>query len=128
MSQADYEKRSYTTRHKEEQRRSAAAAFAGHVRKWEKRWEKNGHLEVLTWVRIEGSSAAPTDQSASASTSSADAPARADSGAPAPAPSADTPEPAAVPGAGSSAATGSYQRVATEIDSEVPAPKHQRTM
>ena len=46
-------KRGYTTRAKEEQRRTAAPAFTGRVRRWERRWTRNGHLKVLRWERVE---------------------------------------------------------------------------
>ena len=48
---ADYGGRSYTTRAKEEARRTAQPGFTGRVRSWEKRWVQQGHLTVLTWVR-----------------------------------------------------------------------------
>jgi hypothetical protein len=44
-------KRGYTTRAKEEQRRTAAPAFTGLVRRWVKRWAHSGHLIVLRWER-----------------------------------------------------------------------------
>eukprot|EP00325_Prymnesiales_sp_UTEX-LB-985_P000370 CAMPEP_0174705450 /NCGR_PEP_ID=MMETSP1094-20130205/8671_1 /TAXON_ID=156173 /ORGANISM="Chrysochromulina brevifilum, Strain UTEX LB 985" /LENGTH=98 /DNA_ID=CAMNT_0015903615 /DNA_START=21 /DNA_END=317 /DNA_ORIENTATION=+ len=49
----DAPKRGYTTRAKEEQRRTAAPAFTGRVRRWEKRWTQNGHLTVLRWERVD---------------------------------------------------------------------------
>lgn len=48
---ADYGGRSYTTRAKEEARRTAQPGFTGRVRCWEKRWVKQGHLTVFSWVR-----------------------------------------------------------------------------
>jgi len=50
---ADYGGRVYTTRAKEEQRRTAAATFVGSVRHWEKRWVRRGHLRVLSWERTD---------------------------------------------------------------------------
>ena len=60
MSIGDYEigdeidrpKRGYTTRAKEEARRTEVK-FVGDVRRWEKRWTNVGHLRVAKWVRIE---------------------------------------------------------------------------
>ena len=49
----DAPKRGYTTRAKEEQRRTAAPAFTGRVRRWEKRWTQHGHLTVLKWERVD---------------------------------------------------------------------------
>ena len=56
---ADYGARSYTTRSKEEQRRTAASAFVGRVRRWEKRWVMQGHLDLPLWVRTEVLAPAP---------------------------------------------------------------------
>ena len=44
-------KRGYTTRGKLEQQRTAAPVFTGLVRRWERRWVKQGHLTVLKWDR-----------------------------------------------------------------------------
>ena len=49
----DVPKRGYTTRAKEEQRRTAAPAFTGRVRRWEKRWSRQGHLTVMRWERVD---------------------------------------------------------------------------
>ena len=49
----DGPKRGYTTRSKEEQRRTGVGTrFTGLVRGWEKRWVKHGHLTVLRWERV----------------------------------------------------------------------------
>ena len=63
----DYEdaptKRGYTTRHKEQQQQ-LRPTFTGRVRRWEKRWAKQGHLTVWRWERVEGDAAdANTDAS-----------------------------------------------------------------
>jgi len=50
MAYDAYGVRSYSTRGSEEQRRTAAPAFTGRVRGWEKRWVAVGHLTVLQWV------------------------------------------------------------------------------
>ena len=56
----DYEdaptKRGYTTRHKEQQQQ-LRPTFTGRVRRWEKRWAKQGHLTVWRWERVEGDAA-----------------------------------------------------------------------
>ena len=62
MSLADYGARSYTTRAKEEQRRTAAPAFVGRVRRWEKRWVKQGHLDVYSWVRTDNLAVVAIDE------------------------------------------------------------------
>jgi hypothetical protein len=49
----DAPKRGYTTRAKEEQRRTAAPAFTGRVRRWEKRWTQHGQMTVLRWERVD---------------------------------------------------------------------------
>ena len=51
--ETDVPKRGYTTRAKEEQRRTAAPAFTGRVRRWEKRWSCHGHLTVMRWERVD---------------------------------------------------------------------------
>eukprot|EP00966_Prymnesium_polylepis_P160846 3717072-Prymnesium_polylepis.1 len=43
--------RGYTTRAKEEQRRTAAPVFSGRVRRWEKRWSFVGHMALFRWER-----------------------------------------------------------------------------
>ena len=45
--------RGYTTRAKEEARRTEVK-FTGLVRRWEKRWVNVGHLKVLRWEREDG--------------------------------------------------------------------------
>ena len=45
-------KRGYTTRAKEEARRTEVK-FTGLVRRWEKRWVLLGHLRVLRWERVQ---------------------------------------------------------------------------
>ena len=55
----DYEdlgfpKRGYTTRGKLEQQRTAAPIFTGRVRRWEKKWVKQGHLTVMKWEHVSG--------------------------------------------------------------------------
>mmetsp|Transcript_25070 Transcript_25070/g.54157 ORF Transcript_25070/g.54157 Transcript_25070/m.54157 type:complete len:121 (-) Transcript_25070:230-592(-) len=55
--------RSYTTRAKEEQRRTAASAFVGRVRRWEKRWVKQGHLLLLSWERTDHLTPPPPERS-----------------------------------------------------------------
>lgn len=50
---AEIATRGYTTRAKEEQRRTAAPAFTGRVRKWEKRWGLTDHMTLLRWERRE---------------------------------------------------------------------------
>ena len=45
-------KRGYTTRAKEEARRTEVK-FTGLVRRWEKRWVLLGHLPVLRWERVQ---------------------------------------------------------------------------
>ena len=47
MSAADFERRSYSTRGKEEQKK---ATFKGRVRRWQKEPVLHGHLKVLSWV------------------------------------------------------------------------------
>ena len=54
---AEVTTRGYTTRAKEEQRRTAAPVFTGRVRKWEKRWSLVGHMAVLRWERVEADAA-----------------------------------------------------------------------
>ena len=60
--EAEVTTRGYTTRAKEEQRRTAAPVFTGRVRKWEKRWSYVGHMSLMRWERVEAEagSAAPT--------------------------------------------------------------------
>eukprot|EP00964_Phaeocystis_antarctica_P091527 scaffold58715_cov60-Phaeocystis_antarctica.AAC.1 len=62
-------KRSYTTRAKEEQRRTAAPAFVGRVRPWTKCWAPFGSgLTVPRWVRADQKTEAlpPADRAAPA--------------------------------------------------------------
>ena len=50
--QAAPKQRGYTTRAKEEARRTEVK-FTGLVRRWERRWVRHGHLRVLRWERVE---------------------------------------------------------------------------
>lgn len=57
ISAEDYEdalrpKRGYTTRGQVEAAAKAAPIFTGLVRRWEKKWVKQGHMTVLKWERI----------------------------------------------------------------------------
>ena len=69
------QKRGYTTRAKEEARRTAVK-FTGLVRRWEKRWVMQGHLRVLRWVRVQDPLGARA--AARAASEGADRPADAD--------------------------------------------------
>ena len=62
----DYPTRGYTTRAKEEQRRTAAPVFTGRVRRWEKRWVDHGHLPAFCWVHAEVTEAGDSVRDASA--------------------------------------------------------------
>ena len=63
---AEVTTRGYTTRAKEEQRRTAAPVFTGRVRKWEKRWSLVGHMAVLRWERVEADAAGGAPPAATA--------------------------------------------------------------
>ena len=52
VAEDDRPKRGYTTRAKEEARRTEVK-FTGLVRRWEKRWVIMGHLRVLRWERVQ---------------------------------------------------------------------------
>ena len=76
---AEVTTRGYTTRAKEEQRRTAAPVFTGRVRRWERRWGQVGHMALLRWERVGGDSEERTDYPlAPAASSSVDACSNAD--------------------------------------------------
>lgn len=58
--------RGYTTRAREEQRRTAAPVFSGRVRRWEKRWVSVGHMVLLRWERAESDVSQQADESEAA--------------------------------------------------------------
>ncbi|KAL1530012.1 hypothetical protein AB1Y20_000937 [Prymnesium parvum] len=63
LIEAEVATRGYTTRAKEEQRRTAAPAFTGRVRKWQKRQSHVGHMKLVRWERVEEAASAHTDSS-----------------------------------------------------------------
>ena len=63
--------RGYTTRAKEEARRTEVK-FTGLVRRWERRWTQVGHLRVLRWEREDGASGEPADRPSHAAPAAAE--------------------------------------------------------